>query len=89
MALTKEKKNSLVQEYRTNPKDSGSTPIQIAMLTERIQGLLDHFKKSPKDHASRQGLLKMVGHRRQLLNYLRKIDKVHYENVIQRLDLRK
>jgi len=89
MAVTKEKRQSLVEEFRINPKDVGSAPVQISILTERIETLLEHFKQSPKDYASRQGLLKMVGRRRRLLGYLKRVDKDRYEKILQRLDLRK
>ena len=89
MAITKEKKKSLIDEYRINPKDTGSSAVQIAILTERIQVLSEHFKKAPKDFASRQGLLKMVSQRRQLLDYLKRLNRDSYQKMIQRLDLRK
>jgi small subunit ribosomal protein S15 len=89
MAITKDRKKSLIGEYRVNPKDTGSSPVQIALLTERIQTLSEHFKKCPKDFGSRQGLLQMVSRRRQLLNYLRNASREDYQKIIQRLDLRK
>ncbi len=89
MAVTKEKKKTLVEEYRINPKDTGSSAVQVAILTEDIQNLSEHFKKCPKDFASRQGLLRMVSQRRQLLNYLKTTDRDSYQKIIQRLDLRK
>ena len=89
MAITKERKKSLMEDYRSGPKDTGSPSVQIAILTERIQNLSDHFKKCPKDFASRQGLLKMVSNRRQLLNYLKRVDLNRYQKIVQKLDLRK
>lgn len=89
MALTKEKKKTLVDEFKVNPKDVGSAPVQISLITERIQGLSEHFKKAPKDFGSRQGLLKLVGQRKQLLTYLKRTDKDSYQKLIQRLEIRK
>ena len=89
MAVTKEKKKSLIEEFRVNPKDTGSSSVQIAVLSEQITNLSEHLKKSPKDFASRLGLLKMVSRRRQLLNYIKKVDGDKYQKLIQRLDLRK
>ncbi len=89
MSITQENKKSLMDEYKISPKDTGSAPIQISILSKRVENLLGHFKKNPKDHASRLGLLKMVGHRRRLLKYLNKVDHQLYQNVIQKLDLRK
>ena len=89
MALLKEKKKTLINEFRAHAKDTGNSAIQIALLTDRIQELTEHLKKAPKDFASRQGLFRMVGQRRQLLNYLKKTDLDRYQSIIQRLDLRK
>ena len=89
MPLTKEKAKSLIDEYKVNPKDTGSSSVQIALITERISVLADHFKKAPKDFGSRQGLLKLVGQRKQLLSYLKSRDEESYQKLIQRLDLRK
>lgn len=89
MSLTKEKRKSLIAEFRSSQKDSGSSPVQIAILTERIQTLSDHLKKCPKDFAAQRGLLKMVSRRRSLLSYLKKNDSNRYQTIIQRLDLRK
>jgi len=72
-----------------NAKDTGSPAVQIAILTGRINGLLSHFTNNPKDHMSRSGLLKMVGHRRRLLSYLRKMDPKRYTQIIRELELRK
>jgi small subunit ribosomal protein S15 len=87
--LTKEKKQKVVQEYRTSDKDTGSPEVQIAILTIRINELTDHFKSHPKDHASRRGLLKMVGNRSALLKYIGKKDIKRYKEIINKLGLRK
>ncbi len=89
MPVTKEKKKSVVDEFKLNPKDVGSASVQIALLTERVQMLSEHLKKSPKDFASRLGLLKMVSRRRRLLGYLKSNDEPRYQKIIQRLELRK
>lgn len=89
MSITKEKKQSLIEEFRINPKDTGSSPVQVSILTEHILNLSEHMKKNPKDFSSRMGLLQMVSQRRQLLDYLKKIDADKYQKLIQRLDLRK
>ena len=89
MPLTKEKTKTLIDEFKVSAKDSGSAPVQISLITERIAVLSDHFKKAPKDFGSRQGLLKLVGRRKRLLNYLKKQDADSYSKLIQRLDLRK
>lgn len=89
MSVTKEKKKSLIDDFKINPKDVGSTPVQIALLTEKISALTEHLKTAPKDFASRQGLFKMVGQRRQLLSFMKKSDEEGYQKIIQRLDLRK
>ena len=89
MALAKEARDSVIAEYGKDAKDSGSAEVQIALLTARIQELTEHFKAHEKDHASRRGLLKLVGKRRKLLNYLRKRDIEKYRELIGRLNLRK
>lgn len=89
MALTQEKKKDIITEYRTHTEDTGSPEVQVALLTERINGLGDHFKDHPKDHSSRRGLLKLVGQRRRLLEYLKRYDNGRYLKVIERLGLRK
>lgn len=89
MALASETKQNVVQNYRTHEKDTGSPEVQIALLTERINGLTDHFKLHSKDHHSRRGLLMLVGKRRRLLEYLRRNDINRYREVIKRLGLRK
>ena len=89
MALTKEKKDEIVRTYGQSDKDTGSTEVQIALLTERIQELTDHLKKYKKDHSSRRGLLKLVGHRRNLLKYLKQKDLEKYRDILKKLNLRK
>ena len=89
MPLTKEKTKSLIDEFKVSAKDSGSAPVQISLITERINVLSGHFKKAPKDYGSRQGLLKLVGRRKRLLNYLKKQDADGYSKLIARLDIRK
>ncbi len=89
MSLTKEQKTAIVAEYGKNEKDSGRTEVQIALLTSRIQELTEHFKVHQKDHASRRGLLKLVGQRRKLLKYLSRTDLEKYRDTIKKLNLRK
>ena len=87
--LAREKKNALINQYRTHDNDTGSPEVQIAILSERIGELTEHFKTHKKDHASRRGLLMMVSKRRSLLDYLRKSDTERYKEVIQKLGIRK
>lgn len=89
MALLKDRKQELVSEFARSEGDTGSPEVQIALLTERIQYLTDHFKTHSKDHHSRRGLLKIVGRRRRLLDYLRKKDPSRYAAVIEKLGIRK
>ena len=89
MALTKEKKKDLIETHKTHEVDTGSPEVQIAILTERINMLTEHFKIHKKDHHSRRGLLKLVGQRRRLLDYLKKRNFVRYKDVIERLGIRK
>ena len=89
MTLTKEKKTGLIGAYQLHGNDTGSPEVQIAILSERIGYLTEHFKSHAKDHHSRRGLLKMVGQRRRLLDYLKKKDVDRYRGVIQRLGIRK
>lgn len=81
-------KNDIVTKYQLHENDRGSAPVQIALLTARINDLTDHFRKHPKDHHSRRGLLMMVGKRRRLLEYLRKTDLERYRSLIDDLGLR-
>lgn len=89
MAITKERKNELINEYKTHDSDTGSPEVQIAVLTEEITTLNEHLRVHKKDHHSRRGLLKMVGKRRNLLNYLRSKDVTRYRELIQKLGLRR
>jgi small subunit ribosomal protein S15 len=81
-------KNDIVTKYQLHENDRGSAPVQIALLTSRINDLTDHFRKHPKDHHSRRGLLMMVGKRRRLLEYLKKTDLERYRGLIDDLGLR-
>ncbi len=87
--ISKEKKTAIMNEYARKPGDTGSPEVQIAVLTARIQELTDHLKENPKDHHSRRGMLKMVGQRRGLLEYLKKKDIERYRTLIDKLGLRK
>ena len=89
MPLTKEQKLKIMEKYGKSSTDSGSPEVQIAMLTSRINELAAHFDKNVKDHHSRQGLLRMVGRRRKLLEYLQEKNVERYRKIIQELDLRK
>ena len=89
MSLTKEKKVELISGYKVHERDTGSPEVQVALLTERINSLTPHFKTHKKDHHSRRGLLQMVGTRRQLLDYLKKVDNSRYQAIIERLKIRK
>lgn len=87
--ISKEKKLEIIKNFGRNPQDTGSPEVQIALLTERITQLTEHLKNNKKDHHSRRGLLKMVGQRRGLLEYLKRTDIEAYRNLIDRLGLRK
>ena len=89
MALTKESKQGATAKYGKHEKDTGSPEVQIAMLTERINGLTEHLRTHAKDHYSRRGLLKLVGRRRRFLNYLQKKDLEGYRALIKELGLRR
>jgi small subunit ribosomal protein S15 len=89
MALTTTQKKNIIDGFRIHDKDTGSPEVQIALLTERIITLTEHFKKFGKDHNSRRGLLVMVGSRRRLLTYLKEKNTDRYKKVIERLGLRK
>lgn len=89
MALNTERKQEIVKEFQRKDGDTGSSEVQIALLTYRINGLTEHFKAHSKDHHSRRGLLKMVSKRRRLLSYLRSTNLNLYRDVIKRLGLRK
>jgi small subunit ribosomal protein S15 len=89
VSLTRDNKSELIESYRTHGTDTGSPEVQIAILTKRIEYLTGHFKTHAKDHHSRQGLLKMVGRRRRLLDYLKRKNLSRYQQIIGRLGIRK
>jgi small subunit ribosomal protein S15 len=89
VVLTPEAKREIIDRFKVNENDTGSPEVQIALLSNRIQYLTDHFKVHKKDHHSRRGLLKLVGQRRRLLNYLKKRNVEKYQNVIKELGIRK
>lgn len=89
MVLTKEYKQEIIKEFGSDEKDSGNTDVQIALLTKRITHLTEHVKANPKDHHTRYGLLKLVGQRRALLDYLIKTDIERYRELIKKLNIRK
>ena len=89
MALTKDRKTGIIGNYKTHDSDTGSPEVQVALLIERINYLTEHFKIHAKDHHSRRGLLKLVGQRRRLLDYLKSKDSDRYAALIQRLGIRK
>jgi small subunit ribosomal protein S15 len=89
LTTTKQQKTDLISQYRTHDEDTGSPEVQIALLSNRITYLTEHFKSHAKDHHSRRGLLKLVGRRRRLLDYLRKTDVERYRTIIDKLGIRK
>ena len=89
MALSKDRKTDLIGTYKTHDSDTGSPEVQVALLSERINYLTEHFKTHAKDHHSRRGLLKLVGQRRRLLDYLTSKDSERYAELIRRLGIRK
>jgi small subunit ribosomal protein S15 len=89
MSVTPERKNALINENATNPKDTGSPEVQIAILTERITNLTEHFKTHKKDNHSRRGLLKLVSTRRTLLDYVKRKDEPRYKGIIEKLGIRR
>lgn len=89
MSISPDRKQTLIKEYATEPKDTGSPEVQVAILTERITNLTGHFDSHKKDNHSRRGLLKMVAQRRTLLDYLKKKDPARYDALIKRLGLRR
>jgi len=89
VVLTPEVKKEIIEKFKVNEKDTGSPEVQVALLSSRIKYLTDHFKIHKKDHHSRRGLLKLVGQRRRLLNYLKRKDVEKYRTVIQELGIRK
>jgi len=89
VVFTPEAKKEIINKYKINEKDTGSSEVQIALLSSRINSLTEHFKLHKKDHHSRRGLLKLVGQRRRLLNYLKKKDVEKYRKIIKELGIRK
>jgi small subunit ribosomal protein S15 len=89
MNLTKEKKQEIIKKFGKSENDSGTAEVQVALLTEKINNLTDHFSDHKKDHASRRGLMMMVGKRRRLLDYLQRKDIARYRAIIKELNLRK
>ena len=89
MAIADENKSGVIETYRTHGTDTGSPEVQIALLTRRIQYLTEHFKTHAKDHHSRNGLLKLVGKRRRLLDYVKRKDFARYQTIIGKLGIRK
>ena len=89
MALSRDRKSGIIGTYKTHDDDTGSPEVQVALLSERINYLTEHFKVHAKDHHSRRGLLKLVGQRRRLLDYLKSKDSERYANLIKRLGIRK
>jgi small subunit ribosomal protein S15 len=89
MSITAERKSELIQEYATKPNDTGSPEVQVAILSERIANLTEHFKGHGKDNHSRRGLLKLVSTRRRLLDYVKTVDDARYKTLIEKLGLRR
>lgn len=89
MALTSEKKGGIVAQFRRGPQDTGSAEVQVALLSERISGLGEHFSTHKRDHASRRGLVKLVNQRRKLLDYLKATQPQKYQELVERLGLRR
>ena len=89
MSITEDRKKQVIEEYKVHESDTGSPEVQIAVLTERIANLTEHFRTHAKDHHSRRGLLKLVGRRRRLLDYLKNKDITRYRAIVQRLGLRR
>ncbi len=89
MSLSTQAKQEILTKFGSSAKDSGSSKVQVALLTARVNQLTDHFKVNPKDHHGRRGLLKMVGQRRRLLKYLERTDKAGYLQLVEQLGLRK
>ena len=89
MSITAQRKAEVIKTYATKTGDTGSPEVQIAILSERISNLTEHFKTHAKDNHSRRGLLKLVSQRRQLLDYLKKIDEARYKTLIERLNIRR
>ena len=89
MSITKENKKDLISKFATNPKDTGSSEVQIAVLSERIKNLIEHFKNHKHDNHSKKGLLAMVNKRKKLLSYLSKKDELKYKEIVNTLNIRR
>lgn len=89
MSITAERKKELIETYASKPNDTGSPEVQVAILSERIANLTEHFKENAKDNHSRRGLIRLVSQRRRLLDYLKAIDAARYDTLIQKLGLRR
>lgn len=89
MTMTREQKTEIIDQFRAHETDTGSTEVQVALLTKRINHLTEHLKVHKKDHHSRRGLMKMVGQRRRLLDYLKQVDINRYRSILEKLSLRK
>lgn len=89
MSITQERKQELISEYQVHGTDTGSSDVQVAILSDRINSLTQHLKVNKKDHASRLGLLKLIGRRRRLLTYIQQHDYEHYQQLIRRLGIRR
>ncbi|MEA5468899.1 MULTISPECIES: 30S ribosomal protein S15 [unclassified Spirulina] len=89
MTITQERKQQIFSDYQVHETDTGSSDVQVAVLTARIEGLTQHLKQNKKDHSSRRGLLKLIGRRRRLLSYIQKNDYEHYQQLIRRLGIRR
>ncbi|MBI5244459.1 MAG: 30S ribosomal protein S15 [Elusimicrobia bacterium] len=89
MTMTKQKRTEIISKFKKNAKDTGNSSVQIALLTERIRQISDHLKGQKKDYASQLGLLKLVGQRRRLLNYVKRTDLAEYNKLLKQLDIRK
>lgn len=89
MALDKEKKGSILKDFKLHETDTGSADVQVALLTARINELAEHLKTHKKDHHSRRGLLRLVGKRRKLLDYIQRVNEKRYKEIIKKLELRK
>ncbi len=88
MTLTKERKQEIISEFQVHETDTGSSDLQVAVLTARIERLSQHMQQHKKDYASRRGLMKLIGQRKRLLKYIRRKDPQHYQQLIQRLGIR-
>ncbi|MEM1369082.1 MAG: 30S ribosomal protein S15 [Cyanobacteria bacterium P01_H01_bin.15] len=89
MALTQERKQTIIGDYQSHETDTGSADLQVALLTERINQLTEHLRQNKKDHSSRRGLLKLIGKRKSLLSYIQSKDSARYQQLIKRLGIRR